>query len=178
MQTISKRSLVVSVSLLLAVAAAALFAMYQPNVQAAATAQAEVQIDIVVLGQTPEKVIATIAKIDPATSGFVVDSFFDISYAANIGSSGQDGVTATSFTVDSFFDVTYELRSDGDDTGRWDTEMVSLSLRGPLADPSDPMAVANALSAARSAIEAGGDGTGPEYMAKGTVKFFNESKGF
>ncbi|MDA0799438.1 MAG: hypothetical protein O2884_12310 [Chloroflexi bacterium] len=174
MQTTSQRAIVVSIAILLAAAAAAVFAMYQPNVQAAPQAKADVQIDLMVIGQSPESVIARLGKIDPASSGFIVDSFFDITYAANIGSSGLDGVTATGFNVDSFFDISYELSVDSTGTSRFDTEMVSLSLSGPLTNPSDPTAVATALKAVGDAISPPGDPI--EYMAKGTVKFFNPTK--
>ena len=41
-----------------------------------------------------------------AKGKYNVDSFFDITYASNIGSSGLDGNTAkVSFNVDSFFDL-------------------------------------------------------------------------
>ncbi|MDA0987734.1 MAG: hypothetical protein O2783_01080 [Chloroflexi bacterium] len=77
---------------------------------------------------------------------FQVDSFFDISYISNIGSSGLDGYT---FTVDSFFDVEYRVSS-------IDTEMVSLSLS---ASPifGDPDFDVRALDAVITAVaEAGG----------------------
>ncbi|PZC46356.1 MAG: hypothetical protein C1O27_001933 [Chloroflexi bacterium] len=173
MQFIRKRAWALSVSMLVAVAAAALFAMYQPEAQAATNVKGEVRIELAVFSTTPDQVMARIIELDPAESGFIVDSFFDITYGvANIGSSGLDGVRASSFNVDSFFDVTYDI-----EFSKIPIEMVSLSLRGTLTDPTDPRALTTALAAVRATIDPG-DGTGPQYMANGTVKFFNQSKGF
>jgi hypothetical protein len=172
MQPISKRALAVSVSMLLAVAAAALFAPYQPEVQAATKSKGELQIDLTVFAASPAAVITRITALDPASSGFIVDSFFDVSYAvANIGSSGLDEIRASSFSVDSFFDITYDIES-----SKTSIEIVSLSLRATLTDPADPKALENSLAAVRTVLDPG-DGTGgPQYMAKGTVKFFNTAK--
>ena len=89
--------------------------------------------------------------------GFVVDSFFDISYVRNIGSSGLDGNTTT-FQVDSFFDVFYEIKFDnpkggGDRTIQ--TEMLSMDLS---ATPNDPTNPAGAIDAVTRAVrdEVGG----------------------
>ncbi len=80
---------------------------------------------------------------------FQVDSFFDISYVSNIGSSGLDGTTAT-FQVDSFFDVFYEIEFNnppgGDRTVQ--TEILSMDLSGIFGDPDKPAAALDAVTRA------------------------------
>jgi len=83
---------------------------------------------------------------DGVRGSFNVDSFFDISYTSNIGSSGIDG-----FQVDSFFDITYRISGD---KGGFDTEMVSMQLRATLDDPAGGAAAIDRIRAAVS--QAGG----------------------
>ena len=105
------------------------------QVQAASQARGDVQVDIIVVGS---KVKDVVRSIEGRSDGqFQIDSFFDISYVSNIGSSGEDGVRATSFTVDSFFDVTYEMGREGC-SGCWQTEMVSMQLVGSVPGGTNP----------------------------------------
>lgn len=154
MAVASKRTAFGAIALLIAFAAATMLVAFQPGVQAKNKPKADFQIDIFVTGTTASAAVRTIEKVaaasqDPrsTTPAFNVDSFFDITYA-NIGSSGLDGVRASSFNVDSFFDVEYQI--DGNRTGSWDTEMVSLSLTGIFGDPDFDVAAAEQVFTAIS----------------------------
>ena len=84
---------------------------------------------------------------------YSIDSFFDISYVSNIGSSGLDGNTRASFNVDSFFDVEYESGSSSTRKS-FPTEMIAMSLRVNLNDPPSPEV---AIDLVRQAVrDAGG----------------------
>ena len=76
--------------------------------------------------------VADVLDTIQAQGDFIVDSFFDIAYLANIGSSGQDGVQTSRFSVDSFFDIEYRIVGDPD------FDMLSISARGVIADPANP----------------------------------------
>lgn len=164
MAVASKRTAFGAIALLIAFAAATMLVAFQPGVQAKNKPKADFQIDIFVTGTTASAAVRTIEKVaaasqDPrsTTPAFNVDSFFDITYA-NIGSSGLDGVRASSFNVDSFFDVEYQIDGnrtgsgdiDGNRTGSWDTEMVSLSLTGIFGDPDFDIAAAEQVFTAIS----------------------------
>ena len=99
---------------------------------------------------------ASLQSITDTVSGvrsFRVDSFFDITYVSNIGSSGEDGVR---FIAPPSFDVFFEidLTVDSAPAGTIPTEMVALSLGVTLADPTNPGA---SLDAVRDAINATGN---------------------
>jgi hypothetical protein len=122
----NKRTVFGAITLLIAFAAATLFVAFQPDAQAAQKPKADFQIDVFVTGTLASDVVRTIEKVAAAsqhprslTPAFNVDSFFDITYS-NIGSSGLDGIRASSFTVDSFFDIEYQIK--GNDTGYWDPD--------------------------------------------------------
>ena len=106
---------------LIAIVVAVGLMAFQPNVQAASAPKGNAQVDLLIeLGTdgTVPNTMADMIRVVRENGTFQVESFFDISYVSNIGSSGLDGYT---FTVDSFFDVEYRVSS-------FDTEMVSLSL--------------------------------------------------
>ena len=106
--------------------------------EATAKANDTFQLDIVIQAGVSSDVtkgldVSTAVEIVEramAEGKYNIDSFFDITYASNIGSSGEDGVRAkTSFNVDSFFDIEYEI------SGKTiPTEMVALSLKGSIGD--------------------------------------------
>lgn len=115
----------------------------QPAGQAAAAVRGEAQLDLVFAvpaGSSMEEIVTALR----GQKAFNVDSFFDIDVSPlasvpNIGSSGLDGVRASSFNVDSFFDITYEIFGDPD------FDMVAMSVLGTLADPTNPGAVLDAV---------------------------------
>ena len=135
-------------ALLLSIGALVAFAgvvAAQPTAQAAG-AKGEARLDVVVAIPSPpssDGTSPTATDIVAAISGqseFIVDSFFDISYAAaNIGSSGLDGVRISSFNVDSFFDIEYEIFGDPD------FAFLAISVTEALADPSNPGAAIDAV---------------------------------
>jgi hypothetical protein len=169
----NKRTVFGAITLLIAFAAATLFVAFQPDAQAAQKPKADFQIDVFVTGTLASDVVRTIEKVAAAsqhprslTPAFNVDSFFDITYS-NIGSSGLDGIRASSFTVDSFFDIEYQIK--GNDTGYWDTEMVSLSLTGIFGDPDFDVAAAEQVFAAVSAAVQGSTGGQSKHEFYGHV---------
>ena len=85
-----------------------------------------------------------------------IDSFFDISYVSNIGSSELDGnTTRASFNVDSFFDIEHEITSSGYSRKSIPIEMLASSLTATLNDPPNPQ---RAIDLVRVAVESvGGD---------------------
>ncbi len=102
-------------------------------------------------GGTAQSMVEAIRNIgssgqDGVRGTFQVDSFFDITYyAANIGSSGLDGVS-----FDSFFDVTY---STPEGTRSVQTEMLSMQLSGRASNPDNPGEI---IDAVRKAVARGG----------------------
>ena len=147
-----KKSSIVFLVALFAVVVTAGTIVVQPTAVAAVPAKGEAQMDFMIeVGMAPDgtpmsvqqlvKVISNIGS--SGEDGFIVDSFFDITYVSNIGSSGIDG-----FSVDSFFDVSYKIDNSSDKT--FDTEMVALSLRSTLDDPNNP---ARAIDAVKAAVE-------------------------
>jgi hypothetical protein len=137
---------------LIAVLVAAVLMAFQTSVQAASLPKGDARIDLIVdIGPGTGGKSSSIEQIMKAVSdndNFVVDSFFDVSYVSNIGSSGLDG-----FTVDSFFDIEYRI------VGSFDTEMVALSLTGIFGDPDFDLAAGAALDAVREAVTAAGGTT-------------------
>ena len=100
----------------------------------------------------------TVDIVERALAGgnYSVDSFFDIYYVSNIGSSGLDGNTANVTTnLDSFFDIEYLIDGSGAKKGTIPTEMIAMSLTVNLNDPPNAHA---AIDIVRKALEkAGGD---------------------
>ncbi len=145
-------------AVLLGLGALAMFAgvaAAQPTGQSAGGVRGEAQLDLVVsVPITPGGSPATdLEKVLRSLREFQVDSFFDIEYArvapvSNIGSSGLDGVRASSFQVDSFFDVSYQIFGDPD------FDMLRVSATGVLADPANPGAATDAVR--RAAEKLGG----------------------
>lgn len=146
-------------AVLLGLGALAMFAgvaaAAQPAGQAAAGVRGEAQLDLVVsVPITPGGSPATdLEEALRAQGEFRIDSFFDVEYARvasvpNLGSSGLDGVRASSFNVDSFFDVSYEIFGDPD------FDLLRVSATGVLADPTNPGAATEAVR--RAAQKLGG----------------------
>ena len=136
------------------------FAVAQPTTADAARGN-QAQIDLIVglgvdpstgAGPTPGEIVSEIGREDTIlVEAFAVDSFFDVFYVLNIGSSGEDGVRVSDFSVDSFFDITY------DTTGaKIETEMVAMSLTGTIPGTSNPGV---ALDAVRAAVSSAGGTT-------------------
>ena len=149
----ARRTMVGLVMVLAALLAAVTYASFQPSAQAASAGQGQFQAELIV--QLPPDVTSVSAALtlvrgsgeDPDTgeSDFQVDSFFDVSYVSNIGSSGLDGFAPSSFQVDSFFDIYYEIDFS---TRTVQTEMLSMSLTGSMSDPTDPGVVIDAVTSA------------------------------
>ena len=106
--------------------------------EATAKANDTFQLDIVIQAGVSSDVtkgldVSTAVEIVEsalAKGKYNIDSFFDITYASNIGSSGLDGNTVkASFNVDSFFDIEYEIARRS-----IPTEMVAMSLKGQIGD--------------------------------------------
>lgn len=153
-------------ALLAALLAAVLFVTYEPDAQAASAPKGAFQLDLVITVEkdTPiELVVSNIGSSGLDGSRYVVDSFFDVFFVANIGSSGQDGVRASSFNPDSFFDVFFEIEVEARAPGTIQTEMVALSLTGTLSDPSNPGVV---LDGVRTSLS--GD---PDKKPLGTLHY-------
>lgn len=157
------RSAIVMVGILAIVAAVGIFSILpEGQVEAKGDKGKTGQVDIELMvsagkGGSVEAMTAAVRNIgssgqDGVAKGggsFQVDSFFDIMYVSNIGSSGEDGV---SFNVDSFFDIEYRV---GSDREKIETEMIAMQLRATLTDPDNPDA---ALDDIRAAVRgAGGD---------------------
>ena len=87
-----------------------------------------------------------------ARGDYNVDSFFDVFYVSNIGSSGEDGVSFRSNpTFDVFFEVDYKTSG----ASKITTEMVAMSLT---ANPNGSSSPQGAVDAVRQALrKAGGD---------------------
>ena len=128
--------------------------------EASAKAKDQFQLDLIVQvpGPGPDGTpgLSTsgtieLVELSLAKGRYNVDSFFDISYVSNIGSSGDDGVSfKTTPNFDVFFEVDYKTSR-----GKIETEMVALSLRVNLNDPPNPQ---GAIDLVRRALEgAGGD---------------------
>jgi hypothetical protein len=121
----------------IAVVVAGGFVIAQSSVPAATAKTGDTfQLDLVIQSSetryTRLDVSNTIKVVESALAKgkYNVDSFFDITYASNIGSSGLDGNTAkASFNVDSFFDLEYEIARRS-----FPTEMVAMSLTASLGD--------------------------------------------
>ena len=127
-----------------------------------------IQIDLVVEVGPKQNSRSTLKNVQGAleSGGFNVDSFFDVYYVSNIGSSGQDGVRRIGssgidgFSVDSFFDVFFEINN----TSRTiPIEMVALSLRSVSPAGGNPE---DSLELVERAVE--GDG-GVVYYGHVTV---------
>ena len=146
---------------LLAVTLAVVFAVgFVLDQSSATTASAKVnnqiQLDLIVAIPTggtvptpdePGPVESTLGVIKAALSdhNFQVDSFFDVYYVSNIGSSGEDGV---SIKAGANFDVFFEVEISR--SGTFDTEMIALSLSSTVPDPTNPQ---GAIDIARTAVE-------------------------
>ena len=119
---------------LIALAAAVSVVAMQPSAQAASAPKGQVQVDLVV--GLPK---------GPDSAALVV---------SNIGSSGEDGVSAcgeSDFQVDSFFDIAYRIEPPPDRTIQ--TEMLSMPLTGTLLTPDNP---GEAMDDLRCQVEAAG----------------------
>ena len=122
---------------------------------------------------TPGSVDTLVGRIQKIGSGgyagFQVDWFFDIAYASNIGSSGEDGVSrrlvvsnigssgqdGVRSAPDSSFDVFYEIDFKRPNSATIETEIVAMQLRATVTGTATP---AGALDAVRGAVKsAGGD---------------------
>ena len=163
--TIQKRHYLWFVGLVVLVAVVGLI-VFRPGAQAASVPKEQDQINLIVdLGK--ELSVQSLTETISEVSSFNVDSFFDIMYVSNIGSSGQDGVRfQSSPTFDVFFDVFFEVDgpSDDPDGAAIPVEMVALSLTGTLSDPDNP---AEAIDEIRQAITDSGGNTG--YLGHVTV---------
>ena len=133
--------------------------------EASAKGKNQFQLDLIVeapgLGKDGTPGLGTAGTIElvelSLTSGnYNVDSFFDVYYVSNIGSSGLDGNTAkVTANFDSFFDIEYEIGGSTRKVGTFDTEMISMSLTVNLNDPPNPQ---GAIDVVREALEKkGGD---------------------
>ena len=114
---------------------------HQTPPEASAKGKGQFQMDLIVApGSSPDGTpgISTSGTIEMvqlslAEAGYNVDSFFDVSYVSNIGSSGEDGVSfKSSPTFDVFFEVEY--KTGGARTIQ--TEMIAMSLKGSIGDGS------------------------------------------
>jgi hypothetical protein len=94
-----------------------------------------------------------LTQLSLAEAGYNVDSFFDVMYVSNIGSSGEDGVSfKSSPTFDVFFEVDYKTsRGSG-----FATEMISMSLKGSIGDGT---VTQRGLDVVRKAVEKNGGHT-------------------
>ena len=145
-------------ALIIAIVVAAGVLVYQssaPDVSARAHDEIElVQLDLVISvpadpGRT-DLLESMLEEIGNALSnaGYQVDSFFDIMYLSNIGSSGEDGVSVrTGGNFDVFFEVDYKIS--GNRT--FATEMVAMSLTSTAPDVNN---LQSALDVVKSAVEA------------------------
>lgn len=147
-----KWAMLISVAVLAVVASIAITGPWSSgqDAQGAPAARGEAQLDLIVAvpqGQAISKTLETLGSLRE----FRVDSFFDIDYVSNLGSSGEDGVRVTNIgssgqdgvraAVDSFFDIDYRVFGDPD------FDLLKVSARGTLADPSNPGAVLDEVSA-------------------------------
>ena len=80
--------------------------------------------------------------LPPAGQTFQVDSFFDIFVEIRVG-----GSTGETFQVDSFFDVFFEVTADAAGSKSFETEMLSMDLRG--TGPNGPDTLIMRLDSAR-----------------------------
>ena len=99
-------------------------------------------------GAGPVETTLSVISDALSASGFQVDSFFDVYYVSNIGSSGQDGV---SYKAGANFDVFFEIDISISGKSTIPTEMVALSLTSTAPDPNNPQ---GAIDAIKSALEA------------------------
>ena len=102
--------------------------------------------------KTPLDTSGTIDLVEGALArgNYNVDSFFDIMYVSNIGSSGEDGVSfKSSPTFDVFFEIDYRTSQ----AGTFDTEMLSMSLRASPGGGSGPQ---GAIDVVKEALEKSG----------------------
>ena len=144
---------------LLLVLAVATMAVAQPGVSAAKEGGTQLQVLIELPPPSSDGTSMSaeeLVELVTIACCFQVDSFFDVSYAANIGSIGLDGNTTT-FQVDSFFDVFYEISFDnppsGGESRTVQTEILSMDLSGALHDPTNP---AGAIDAVTQAVKKAG----------------------
>ena len=148
-----KRAWVVLLASLMALVIAAGLMAFRPSVQADSKSKGEAELELIIeLGSGADGIPTTIEEVVQAVSNvgsFAVDSFFDITYVSDIGSSGLDG-----FSVDSFFDITYRIESPSD--AKIEIELVALTLRSTLSDPANP---GGALDAVKAAVTAAGGKT-------------------
>ena len=81
------------------------------------------------------------------SEGYQVDSFFDVFYVLNIGSSGEDGVSLKTGggNFDVFFEVEYKV-------ARIETEMIAMSLTSVSPIPANPD---GAIDAVKSVLPVG-----------------------
>jgi hypothetical protein len=167
------KKIVGSAALFVALVVALGFVVAQTNVpEASAKDKNQFQMDLLIdmtklvtieTGETGRKEEAR--KVRASISGAVdlveealargdynVDSFFDVFYVSNIGSSGEDGVSfKSSPTFDVFFEVDYKTsRGSG-----FATEMVSMSLTASPGGASGPQGAIDIVKAALQ--NAGGD---------------------
>ena len=157
----------VALGLLAALLAVVTFVTYEPKAQAEAASKGEFQLELIVSMPAGTEIGNIVSKIESSGKGsYSIDSFFDVTYVSNIGSSGQDGVRASSFIVDSFFDITYEIDFDTLSRSKFPTEMVAMTLTGTLSDPSKPWVVIDEI---RKALEESSDGEDREGEAPDRV---------
>ena len=172
---------------LLALLAVGIMAVAQSGAGAEVTKAPQVEIQLLFeLPKSPDgaptslsDLLRTISKVGSGGyQGVRFDSFFDITYASNIGSSGQDGVSrrlvvsnigssgqdgVRAAGPDSFFDIFYEIDFKRTSSATIETEMVAMQLRATVTSPANP---AGALDAVRGAISAAG---GDVYIGHVTV---------
>lgn len=151
------------VAVVIAVAVATIIVVIQSSTPgASARTHDQIQLDLIVTvlpapddgtGKNPDgpgPLESTLDIIKGALSDqdFQVDSFFDVYYVTNIGSSGEDGVSfRTGGNFDVFFEVDYRISR----AGTIETEMVALSLTSTAPDPTNPQ---GAIDAVKRIVEA------------------------
>lgn len=156
-------------AVIMAVVVATGFLVYQstaPSVVSAEDGRPHAQLDLIITvpdgTDAPLKMTLDLVTKGLANGKYQIDSFFDVSYVSNIGSSGEDGVSLSVSNIgssgedgvrrggnfDVFFEVDYKKAKKGTTI---ETEMVALSLSynpGP-----DPL---GAIDAVKKAVDAGG----------------------
>jgi len=103
--------------------------------------------------------------LPPSGETFQVDSFFDVFTELRVG--------GTEFVVDSFFDVFFEITGGGGDaTGVWETEMVSMSLRGDVG--GIPLEIRESPQMRSTGLQTVTDIAGPEFQVDSFFDVFTE----